>query len=169
MSFTFLQWRLDQCDPRALYSKFEQSLKGAVAIDIVPVNNNFLWKDIINPSISNPVESNLGNQLSRFKLSVSLLIFSRQIAASASSLIVKQFQGVSCSKNSLHKEKDYRRCLFYFGEFYLLGLPSSLFFQFVLKLRTLVLQPASQNQIIVRNVPLMHHCHVFFFPVDRRE
>lgn len=72
MSFAFLQRRLDQCDPRALYPKFEQSLKGAVAIDIVAVNNNSLWKDTRRVSIleyfQSPVESNLGQPTFTFQI-----------------------------------------------------------------------------------------------------
>lgn len=40
-------------------------------------------------------------------------------------------------------------------------------FQFFLKLGLLILHPAGQNQIIVRDISLMQHGHVFLLPVNR--
>ena len=53
---------------------------------------------------------------------------------------------------------------FFFSSF---SLPFLLEFQFFLKLGLLILHPAGQDQIIVRDVPLMQHGHVFLLPVDR--
>lgn len=101
-------------------------------------------------------------------MSVCFFILSRHTAASVSSLIVNMFQGTGTSKNCL---REYYQHIFIIPSFFFFSsfsLPFLLEFQFFLKLGLLILHPAGQDQIIVRDVPLMQHGHVFLLPVDKR-
>lgn len=113
---------------------------------------------------SRPILSSI--ELFFFKFSVSFFIFSRHTAASVSSLIVNMFQGTSISKNRLREQRVISHTLLC-SLSSLRFLPVFLELQFFLKLGLLILHPAGQDQIIVRDVPLAKHGHVFLLPVDR--
>lgn len=73
-----------------------------------------------------------------------------------------RFPKILCAKSPIF----YHIFLYFLFFFVLRLLPFLLEFQLVVKLGLLILHPAGQDQIIVRDVPLMQHGHVFLLPVD---
>lgn len=173
--------RLDQRDPRGPHAVADQTAKRAVAIDIATVKHYRLCEctlsvvkspsrrefdlDRISARLNRGdcavTHSSLRNLPSSSESSPSTRTLPRRRSRSDSST-VSGFPRLSFGETERKRAKSLRYVV-HCARFAIF-IPSLLRPRFPLQRRPAVLQAAGQNQIIVREISLIHHGHVFLLP-----